>query len=288
MLTWCTMPVPGGTTLKSSNARLAPAQELVALVVALVLELDVALERVRRAEQVGDHRVVDDQLGRRQRVDLGRRRRRGRPSPRAWWPGRRRTGTPVKSCMTTRAGVNWISVSGSASGPSAASARMWSAVMFAPSSVRSRFSSSIFRLSRAAARALHRVEPVDLVRRAAPPRASPCCRSCPASRSPQRTPLVVTADHPARPAVHRATPCTARYLDIKILCIHRAAGDPGTVRGCADDYRPADEVRASLGRQTFMTPARRQATVVEPGRVRDRAAVPRGPVPAERASCTPA
>ena len=32
-------------------------------------------------------------------------------------------GTPVKSCMTTRAGVNWISVSGSAAGSQAARAR---------------------------------------------------------------------------------------------------------------------------------------------------------------------
>ena len=48
--------------------------------------------------------------------------------------------------MITRAGVNWISLLGSASGPSRASARMSSAVMLAPSSVRSRFSSRIFRL----------------------------------------------------------------------------------------------------------------------------------------------
>ena len=72
MLTWCTMPVPGGTTLKSVEGALAPAQELVALAVALVLDLDVALEGLRRAEHVGDHRVVDDQLGRGQRVDLRR------------------------------------------------------------------------------------------------------------------------------------------------------------------------------------------------------------------------
>jgi len=50
---------------------LAPAEELVALVVALVLELDVALEGVGPAEHVGDDRMVDDQLGRRERVDLG-------------------------------------------------------------------------------------------------------------------------------------------------------------------------------------------------------------------------
>ncbi len=56
-------------------------------------------------------------------------------------------GTPVKSCMTTRAGVNWISVSGSAFGSQPPSARIWSAVTFAPSSVRSRFSSSTLRLN---------------------------------------------------------------------------------------------------------------------------------------------
>ena len=55
-------------------------------------------------------------------------------------------GTPVKSCMITRAGVNWISLLGSAVGSQEASARMSSAVMLAPSSVRSRFSSRILRL----------------------------------------------------------------------------------------------------------------------------------------------
>ena len=55
-------------------------------------------------------------------------------------------GTPVKSCMITRAGVNWISVSGSDVGSHPARARMWSAVMLAPSSVRRRFSSRILRL----------------------------------------------------------------------------------------------------------------------------------------------
>ena len=52
----------------------------------------------------------------------------------------------MKSCMTTRAGVNWISVSGSAVGSQPASARMPSAVTSPPSSVRSRFSASTFRL----------------------------------------------------------------------------------------------------------------------------------------------
>ena len=76
-------------------------------------------------------------------------------------------GTPVKSCITTRAGVNWISVSGSAVGSQAASARTWSAVMFAPSSVRSRFSSRIFSEYGSFWAPVHLVQPVDLVRRAA-------------------------------------------------------------------------------------------------------------------------
>ena len=49
---------------------LAPFQEFVALLVALVFELDVAGERQRRAELVDDHRMVDDEVDRNQRVDL--------------------------------------------------------------------------------------------------------------------------------------------------------------------------------------------------------------------------
>ena len=62
----------GRDDLEVVEGALAPAQELVALAVALVLDLDVALERLGRAEHVGDDGVVDDHLGRRERVDLGR------------------------------------------------------------------------------------------------------------------------------------------------------------------------------------------------------------------------
>ncbi len=55
-------------------------------------------------------------------------------------------GTPVKSCITTRAGVNWISVFGSAVGTQEPSASICDLVTLAPSSVRSRFSSSTLRL----------------------------------------------------------------------------------------------------------------------------------------------
>ncbi|CAB4548843.1 unannotated protein [freshwater metagenome] len=55
-------------------------------------------------------------------------------------------GTPVKSCIITLAGVNWISVSGSEFGSHAASFLICSAVIFAPSSVRTKFSNKIFKL----------------------------------------------------------------------------------------------------------------------------------------------
>src|SRR4029450_9567410 len=60
----------GRDDLELVERGLAPAQELVPLPVALVLELDVAGEGVLAAEQVGDDRVVDDQLGGGEGVDL--------------------------------------------------------------------------------------------------------------------------------------------------------------------------------------------------------------------------
>jgi hypothetical protein len=68
------------------------------------------------------HRVIDDQLGRKQGIDAG---------------------TPVKSCMITRAGIKAISVDGSASGRQRASDSMWAAVTPCPSSRRSKFSRRI-------------------------------------------------------------------------------------------------------------------------------------------------
>jgi hypothetical protein len=58
--------------LEVVEGTLAPAQELVALLVALVLELDVALESLGSAEDVGDDGVVDHQLRGSERVDLRR------------------------------------------------------------------------------------------------------------------------------------------------------------------------------------------------------------------------
>ena len=56
-----------------------------------------------------------------------------------------RHGTPVKSCSSTRAGVNAISADGSAAGFHPASAWICAAVTRCPSSLRSRFSCSTFR-----------------------------------------------------------------------------------------------------------------------------------------------
>jgi hypothetical protein len=53
-------------------------------------------------------------------------------------------GTPVKSCITTRAGVKAISSDGSALASQRASASMSSLLTETPSSLRSRFSSSTF------------------------------------------------------------------------------------------------------------------------------------------------
>ena len=60
----------GRHDLELPERLLAPAQEREPLVVALELELHVAVEGVRPAEDVGDYRVVDDELGRHERVDL--------------------------------------------------------------------------------------------------------------------------------------------------------------------------------------------------------------------------
>ena len=71
MLTWWTMPVPGDDG-EIVEGPLAPSQELVALTVAFVLELDVSSEGILASEHVGDHRMVDHQLGRCQWVDQAR------------------------------------------------------------------------------------------------------------------------------------------------------------------------------------------------------------------------
>ena len=64
-------PGVGRNHLEVVERRLAPAQERVALLVALELELGVALEREPLGEHVHLDRVVDHELHRHQRIDLG-------------------------------------------------------------------------------------------------------------------------------------------------------------------------------------------------------------------------
>ena len=65
------MPVPGGTTRKFSNARRAPAQELIALLIALIFHFDIALETVQDPAKLIDHDgMIDHQIDRHLRIDL--------------------------------------------------------------------------------------------------------------------------------------------------------------------------------------------------------------------------
>ena len=84
------MPVPGGTTRKFLKRVLAPAQEDVALDVALELEVGVDEERRVGSVLVDLHRVVDDEIDRLQRVDPLRVAAELRRARRAWPRGRRR------------------------------------------------------------------------------------------------------------------------------------------------------------------------------------------------------
>ena len=63
---------PGRHDPKILERFLGPAQQSVALLISLELEIGVALERLRRAERVDLNRVVDHQLAGHQRVDLRR------------------------------------------------------------------------------------------------------------------------------------------------------------------------------------------------------------------------
>ena len=146
MLTWCTMPVPGGTTLKPSNADWPQRRNWKRS------ELRWNSRSTLRAKESGPPKKsattewsMTSSTGTSGLIFVA-------SPPRAAMPSRmaaRSTtaGTPVRSCMMTRAGENWISVSGSAFGSQPARARTWSAVTLAPSSVRSRFSSRTFRLN---------------------------------------------------------------------------------------------------------------------------------------------
>ena len=72
MLTWWTMPVPGGTTLNRLNASWPQRRNANRSRLRWNSKSTLRSNASGAAEDVGDDRVVDDQLGRDQRVDLGR------------------------------------------------------------------------------------------------------------------------------------------------------------------------------------------------------------------------
>ena len=49
---------------------LAPFQEAITLAVALIFDIDILFQGARRAEVIDDHRMVDDEIDRGQRIDL--------------------------------------------------------------------------------------------------------------------------------------------------------------------------------------------------------------------------
>ncbi len=52
------------------EGRLAPFQEAIALAIALIFEIDIGLEGLGRAEGIDDHRMIDDEIDRHERIDL--------------------------------------------------------------------------------------------------------------------------------------------------------------------------------------------------------------------------
>ena len=146
MLTWCTMPVPGGTTLNRLNAccpqRRNANRSLLRWNSRSTLRSNAS---GRPNTSATTEWSMTSSAGTSGLILAG-------SPPRSRMASRmvaRSTtaGTPVRSWRMTRAGVNWISVAGSAAGSHPARAVTWSAVTCRPSSLRSRFSSRTLRLN---------------------------------------------------------------------------------------------------------------------------------------------
>jgi hypothetical protein len=140
-LIWWTMPVPGGTTLKSANA--CWPQRRNAYRSRLRSNSSSTLRTKasgRPAMSATTEWSMTSSAGASGLIRVGSPPR----GPMASRMAARSTmaGTPVKSCITTRAGVNAISWEGSALASQRASASMSSLLTELPSSLRSRFSSS--------------------------------------------------------------------------------------------------------------------------------------------------
>ena len=91
---------------------LAPFQELVALAVAAhIRDRRSCLNALLLPKKFDDHRMIDDEIDRHQRIDLLRHRRRASVMASRIAARSTTAGTPVKSCISTRAGRNAISCS---------------------------------------------------------------------------------------------------------------------------------------------------------------------------------
>ena len=134
---------PGRHDAQVTERGLRPAQQLVALAVPLVLALDVERERPVVAEHVDLDRVVDDEVGRDERVDE---RRVAAEVGHGVAHDREidDRGHAVKSWRITREGMNGISASAVAPGRHAASVSTSSPRTIPPPAWRSRFSRRIF------------------------------------------------------------------------------------------------------------------------------------------------
>ena len=126
MFTWCTIPVPGGTTLNWLNAswpqRRKPNRSRLRWNSNSTLRSNAsgrpntsAITEWSMTSSAGTSGLIRPGSPPRSRIA-------SRMVARSTTAG-----TPVRSCMITRAGLNWISVSGSACGSQDASAVTWSA-----------------------------------------------------------------------------------------------------------------------------------------------------------------
>jgi len=124
------------------EALLPPAQELISLAIALELEFGVAGQRFCGCEEVHLNRVIDDQVdghaGLIWRGSPPRRARAARSAARSTTAG-----TPVKSCISTRAGRKGTSGRASAWACQPASERTSCSVISRPLTWRSRVSSKM-------------------------------------------------------------------------------------------------------------------------------------------------
>ena len=230
--------------LEAVERLLAPAQEAEPLGIPLELQVHVAPERVRPAEHVRHHRVIDDQLGRDQRVD------RGGVAAQATHGlahgGQVHHGGHAGEVLHdhARRGELDLGVGLGLGVPAGQRAHVVCGdvrpVLGAQQVLQQDLQAERQRL-----RAVHRVQPAASGRTARRPAAWPGCRSCPRSSRtdlPERLPARQAATRSPRHHI-----LTSRYF---------AAGFAGRVRGCRGAPARARSTRRAPG----SCPCRSRAT----------------------------